>query len=203
MRTFFLILVIATTLLSSCGSESNLSIVYPKEYFPAFPGSWWVYSNGERWTVLPDYVSHQYQPDINSTEYTTESLVPCINSQYLYEYEITQNSTRFPVKKLLTESKTADPWLVDSVNGIAIKRKTIAALDSLYLYKPWESAENDSVLFYDVVIVVEFTDTLTVEKWNIKEYYAKDIGLICTEINNPYDTLSPIVQKILLEYYIN
>ncbi|HBX83058.1 MAG: hypothetical protein A2W97_14605 [Bacteroidetes bacterium GWE2_40_63] len=198
----YLIALVFIGFLASCGEESELSVVYPKEYFPAYPGSWWFYSNGERTSVLPDYVAHSYQSSINSNEYTDEKLVPCINGQYLYEYKITQHSTRFPVKQLLSES-TGVPWVVDTVNGEAIKRQTIGKLDSIFVFIPSVSADADSAKYYNVLVVVEFTDSMTYAKWNLKEYYAKDVGLICTEVNNPYDTLGAIVQKTLIHYFIN
>jgi len=190
-------------LLTSCTKEDALTIVYPKEYLPAYPGSWWVYSNGERVTVQPEYVAHSYQPSINSNDYTSEKLVPCIDGNYLYEYSITQYSTLYPIKKLLEESVSQKPWIVNEVNGEIIYRQTIKKLDSMYIYKPSFGTPVVDTLFKSVLVVVEFSDTLTAAKWNTKEYYAKNVGLICTEINNPFDTLNPVIQKVIIDYYIN
>jgi hypothetical protein len=100
MRKVYLILMLIG-LLSSCGKDNPLTIVYPKEYLPAYPGSYWDYSNGERVTVQPEYVAHNYQASINSPDYTEEKMVPCINGDYLYEYSITQFSTTYPLKNIV------------------------------------------------------------------------------------------------------
>lgn len=185
----------AALFLISCSDETELDVVYPRSYFPAFPGSWWTYTNGERSLVDPSYQPNSYQPDINSSAWTDEKLVPYIDGAYLYEYSITQMSTEFPIKKLLAESVTTE-WVVNHVNGEDILRKSIAKLDTFYL-------AHDSSLYKKVVVVVEYQETLGINKWNTKEYYADSVGLIRQEINNPYDTLSAIIRKELITYQIN
>lgn len=178
-----------------CADDNSLSIVYPKAYLPAYPGSWWSYTNGDRSLVYPEYVGHNYEPSINSPESTTEMLVPYLDGEYLYEYKITQMSTEYPVKKLLDSSIVAE-WVVNVVNDEKIYRKTIAKIDSFYL-------AGDSSLFTDVLTVVEFQESMGVNKWNKKEYYAKNVGLIRVDINNPNDTLPAIIQKEMVAYHIN
>jgi hypothetical protein len=188
-------LLLASGLFFSCSDDNDLSIMYPNDFLPAYPGSWWSYSNGDRSTVYPEYVSHNYEPSINSPESTSDMLVPYLDGEYLYEYKITQMSTEYPVKKLL-DTTVVTEWAVNFVNGETIYRKTTAVLDSFYLAK-------DSTLFKDVVTVVEFQESMGVTKWNTKEYYARDIGLIRIDVNNPLDTLSAIIQKEIVDYNIN
>ena len=187
---------------SSCKKDDALSIVYPKEYLPAYPGSIWYYSNGDVSKVHTNYVAHRYQPYINSTEYTTEKLVPFIDNKYLYGYDITQNSMSYPLKILLSESVNK-PWIVDTVGAEKIYRETIQKIDSMYLRFPSDENPLDSALYYDILEVVEYLGSLDNTKWNSKEYYSKNIGLIKVEINNPYDTLMPVVKKQLVQYKIN
>lgn len=185
----------ATLLILSCSDETDLKIVYPRSYLPAFPGSWWTYTNGERSLVDPNYQPNSFQTEINSTVWSDEKLVPYIDGAYLYEYSITQMSTEFPLKKLLAESVTAE-WVVNHINGEDVLRKSIAKLDTFYL-------AHDSSLYKKVVVVIEYQESLGVNAWNTKEYYADSVGLIRQEINNPYDTLSSIIRKELKTYYIN
>jgi hypothetical protein len=200
MRKVYLILMLIG-LLSSCGKDNPLTIVYPKEYLPAYPGSYWDYSNGERVTVQPEYVAHNYQASINSPDYTEEKMVPCINGDYLYEYSITQFSTTYPLKTLL-QDKPGKAWIVNEVNGEIIYRQTIALLDSIYIYEPSFGIQTDS-LYKDVLVVVEYSDTLTAKKWNLKEYYAKNVGLIRVDVNDPFYSKDSVTQKVIIGYHIN
>ena len=74
----------AIILLTSCKKDDALTVVYPKEYLPAYPGSWWEYSNGEVSKVHKEYVVHSYEASINSPAMTGEKLVPYIDHEYLY-----------------------------------------------------------------------------------------------------------------------
>ncbi len=185
---------------ASCKKDNIIPIIKPQPYLPAFPGSYWTYSNGDRTVVQDDYVVHSYQPDINSPAYTAEKRVPKIDDKFLYGYEITQNSTNHPLKKLLEET-VGSAWEVNNINGDEIMRQTIQVLDTVRLeFTPKEHAKDST--YRNVVVVVEFIKRLGNANWNIKEYYAKGVGLIKSEIDNPYDTLPAIVEKKLVSYKI-
>ncbi len=194
MMKNLLFVIISALLLLGCSSDSEFSIIYPKEYLPAYPGSWWVYSNGQRSLVHSEYVAHNYEPNIYSPDNSSEKLVPYMDGEYLYEYDITQMSTVFPVKKLLKETLNSD-WKVNEVNGEEIWRKTTQKIDSFYL-------STDS-LYTNVIVVVEYKKTLGDDRWNLKEFYAKNVGLIRVDVNNPSDTLSAVIQKEVVTYHIN
>ena len=119
------ILVIAIFTITSCFPEEEFEILYPKNYFPAFPASYWTYSNGETVKVDPEYYLHSYEDSIDSNHKTGEIYVPRIDGQYVYEYSITQNSTRVPLKKLLSETE-GTLWIVEYWNGKPVYRKTLA-----------------------------------------------------------------------------
>jgi len=188
--------------LVSCDEESQISVVYPKDYLPAYPGSYWNYSNGERSMVHTSYVTHSYQSTLNSAANTSEKMVPFMDQKYLYEYSISQNSTAYPLKKLLTETVTSSAWKVnENVSGQTIYRKTIAALDSLYINFNYNGSKIDT-FYTNVVVVVEFSSKQDADNWYLKEYYAKNVGLVQTEVNNPYDTLPSIIQKQLISFDI-
>jgi hypothetical protein len=197
MNKLFFVIFAITLFSVSCKKDDPLDVVEPKAYLPAYPGSYWDYSNGERVAVHTQYVAHSYQESINSTVSTPEKLVPQIGNQYLYEYSITQNSTTFPLKTLLSETVSSN-WEVNEIQGEKIYRKTVESISSMYLKLP----NKDSVLYSNVLVVVEYTDSLGSEKWNYKEYYAKDVGLIQLEVNNPYDNNAPVIEKQLISYSI-
>ncbi|MBI9069103.1 MAG: hypothetical protein JEZ09_17530 [Salinivirgaceae bacterium] len=194
-----LIPILLILMLFSCNKEDELAIVSPKEYLPAYPGSYWTYTNGERIMVNTEYITHSYQLGVSSSEMSEEKRVPCYNGKALYEYSIEQYSSVYPLKKLLIE-KGAEPWIVDKLNGEYIKRQLIKTEDSIPIVP---IGVLDTTWYPNVLVVVEFIDSLTVDRWNYKEYYAKNIGLIKSEINNPFDTLPPIVEKELIYSHIN
>jgi hypothetical protein len=196
-----LILVGVLIGVASCKKDEPLVIVLPKDYLPAYPGSIWYYSNGDVSKVHTEYMAHSYQATINSPATTSPKLVPYIDHEYLYEYGITQNSMSYPLKTLLSETDKK-PWVVDIVEEVEIFREMLTKLDSLHLTFDSLEVYTDST-YKDVLVVVEYLGTLDKTKWNKKEYYAKNIGLIQVEINNPYDTLASIIQKKLVNYNIN
>ena len=96
--------------------------------------------------------------------------------------------------KELLRAKGSAVWIVDENNGDKLKRSEVA-IDSLVV--------GDSV-YKNIYCVTEFIESLdNVDHWNTREYYAKNIGLVKVEVNNPHDTLGCVVQKELRSYFIN
>ncbi|MBR6082262.1 MAG: hypothetical protein IKP62_04985, partial [Salinivirgaceae bacterium] len=59
-------------------------------------------------------------------------------------------------------------------------------------------------LYKSVYRVTEFLESLDdTDHWNIREYYAKNVGLVKVEVNNPHDSADFVVQKELRSYFIN
>jgi hypothetical protein len=100
------------------------------------------------------------------------------------------------------QDKPGKAWIVNEVNGEIIYRQTIALLDSIYIYEPSFGIQTDS-LYKDVLVVVEYSDTLTAKKWNLKEYYAKNVGLIRVDVNDPFYSKDSVTQKVIIGYHIN
>lgn len=203
MKAFSILLPILflATFFLACEPEAEPEIVYPNSYLPAYPGSSWNYSNGEQVVVSPSYELHNYQPDISSIEKTASKYVPYYNGSYLYEYSIIQNSTVHPLKKLL-EEKAGKEWLVNEINDVKIMRQVTGTIDSMIIELPTETSSVE-YLFEDVVVVVEFLDSLGYSKWNTREFYAKDVGLIQVEVNNPFDENDAVLHKQIRSYKIN
>ncbi len=199
MRTlnFIISILFLAVFFLACNSDDEAEYVYPKEYLPAYPFSFWDYTNGERVTST-GYESHSYKSNAGNSG---SKYVPYYNGSYLYEYSIYQFSENYPLKKLLDETP-GEQWIVNELNNVKYMRQVTEVLDNMLIKFPPYTNPIDSV-FTDVVVVVEYTDSLGVERWNTKEYYAKNIGLIQVEINNPLDENIPIIQKQIRSYSIN
>ena len=198
MRKLLLIFLISG-FFYGCLKDEEVEVFYPEDYFPAYPASYWIYNNGNTVKVDPGYHLHSYEDSVESNNKTEDFYVPRIDEHYVYGYKITQNSTRVPVKQLLSE-KDESEWVVEYWNGKPIKRKTVSITDVVTL--------QDTVFGIDttisgVIAVIEYSEEMGEENWFVKEYYAKYVGLIRTEINNYPDTLNPIIGYDLVDYYIN
>ena len=189
---------IGALLLASCKKQEDPDTKLPGAYLPAYPGSYWDYSDGTRSRVEPQYELHSYRESPNSTNKTASVYVPVLDGQYLYEYSVYQSSPVYPLKQLLSTTVN-QTWVVEMNNNIPVNRYS-AFLDSLVVAYPGK----DSV-FKKVFTVVEYVakDTLDENDWNRKEYYANNVGLIRVDINDPYDTLPPVIQKEIRSYFIN
>ncbi len=194
MRPFRLSFIVAAGLavFAACGDGSDPKYIAPEAYLPAYPGSYWGYTDGTRVRATA-YELHSYRPSTTSTDYTDECYVPVWDGHYLYKYSIYQPSPLYPMKELL-RAKGSAVWIVDENNGDKLKRSEVL-IDSL--------AVGDS-LYKSVYRVTEFLESLDdTDHWNLREYYAKNVGLVKVEVNNPYDSLACVVQKELRNYFIN
>ena len=194
MRPFRLSFIVAAGLavFAACGDGSDPKYITPEDYLPAYPGSYWDYTDGTR-VRATSYELHCYRESTTSTDYTDECYVPIWDGHYLYKYSIYQPSPIYPMKELL-RAKGSAVWIVDENNGDKLKRSEVL-IDSL--------AVGDS-LYKSVYRVTEFLESLDdTDHWNIREYYAKNVGLVKVEVNNPHDSLGCVVQKELRSYFIN
>jgi hypothetical protein len=193
---FLIVLILGSFIISSCKNDAEPDVKLPGIYLPAYPGSYWDYSDGTRSRVESQYQEHSYRASTNSTSYTETYLVPVIDGQYLYEYSVYQLSTIYPLRKLL-DITPKQSWIVEENNEVKVERYS-GHLDSLVVAYP-----NKDSVFKSVVTSVEYIDSLGEDRWNRKEYYAKNVGLIRVDINDPFDTLPPVIQKEIRTYYIN
>ncbi len=198
-----LIVIMWVLLISLTGCKKDTETVYvlPKDYLPAYPQSFWDYSNGQRVLVASTYQSHSYQDKINSPAYTATKYVPVIDGRYLYEYSIYQNSTAYPLKELLSESSGAS-WVINELNNEKVYRAVISQSDAIDITLLQSSGTKDTT-FSDVITVVEYLESLGQDAWSLREYYAKGVGLIRVDVSNPYEGEAFVIQKELVNYSIN
>lgn len=202
MRTFLSFLFVSTFLFFvGCNNDDEAVYVVPKDYLPAYPQSFWDYSNGQRVLVDKSYQPHSYQEAINSPAYTATKYVPVINGHYLYEYSLYQNSTTYPLKPLLSES-AGTSWIVNEINNEKVYRAVISDTDAITISLLQESGSKDT-LFTDVLTVVEYLESNGAEVWNTREYYAKGVGLIRVDMSDPSSAGVFVIQKELVNYFIN
>lgn len=189
-------LLMLTTIMLSC-KDTELEYIFPKDYLPAYPESYWVYSDGSITKVTPGYHKNRYFEQLEGTAKSDEVYVPKMNGQYVYEYSITQDDNRIPLKKLLTEKKD-DDWRVGYWKDGEIRRKVIDKDVKLTLT---DSLPNGKSTLDSVIIVIEYykspTETLP---WMTKEYYAPFIGLVRQDIRRDQDSL---ILRELSRYYIS
>ena len=115
----------------------------------------------------------------------------------MYEYAITQNNNRIPLKKLLTENKN-DDWVVDYWQSGEIRRKVI---DKDVTLRLTDSLPNGVKTLDSVIVVIEYyKDADTTKPWFTKEYYAPFIGLVRQDVRRGQDSL---ILKELTRYYIS
>ncbi|MBE9467820.1 MAG: hypothetical protein IMY72_05785 [Bacteroidetes bacterium] len=196
-----LILLFILVISFSCQKENDPSVISPKSYFPAYPGSYWVYTDGETRTVEPDYCLHSYQQGVVGPDFSEEAYVPKMGQQYVYEYGITQNSVTHPLKQLLSE-KLNDTWVVKDWNNEEIIRKVIAINDTVKINQ-YPSTSNKINSYNPVIVVIEYSSSEGEKHWRSKEYYAKNIGLIRRDINISREIIEPVIVFELVSCSIN
>jgi len=177
--------------------KDDYAFVLPEKYFPAYPTSHWIYSNGTTVHVDPEYYLHQYKEELSSSKTTEPKYVPRIDGHYVYGYKITQNSNRIPLKELLRTS--TGTWDVDFWEGIKIRRR-LEKIDTIVLRQnvmPLDTNVVDTVVF-----IVEFFEN-NPTNWISREAYAPNIGLIRRELNMSDTSINPFIEKELIYYFIS
>jgi uncharacterized protein YlaN (UPF0358 family) len=190
---YFILLLIG---LYSC-KDDEIPYIFPKDYFPAYPESYWYYTDGSIIKVSPGYHKHNYYEELETTETSEEVYVPKIDQQYVYEYAITQNDNRVPLKKLLDESNGKN-WVVGYPQNGELKRRVIATDVATTLSDTL--AGTDQITFEKCIVVVEFLTTDGYANWLSRETYAYKVGLIKEEIQR--DGIVLVVRE-LNQYHIS
>ncbi|MFO7863320.1 MAG: hypothetical protein R6U85_04925 [Salinivirgaceae bacterium] len=191
------IAIAAVLLLTVACSETDIPYVFPKDYLPAYPESYWVYSDGTTTKVSPGYHKHRYFEELEGTERSDEVYVPLMESHYVYEYSVTQNDNSYPLKRLLSEDNGKTWTIGDWLNG-TVHRKVIDKDVTVTLSSPILNTEEQ--VFDSVIVVIEYIkEPDTTYPWKLKEYYAPFVGLIRQDIRRNNDSL---IAKELIRYFI-
>ncbi len=202
---------------SSSSPNSNTDTIFPKSYFPAYPGSWWIYSNGDTMKV-DKYIDvkyckydYKYQPPVYE-EYIFPQIInkkifpgndtAIVHTVYVKGYSIstcggTCGSYFVPI--LCDPSGNCGEGYWDSFSGhkwamITWKNDTSININSTTYNNTLITLQWDAGYFgYDVAQ----------SHWMAREFYSKDIGLIRRdEKNTPFDTTFT-TSFSLINYHIN
>lgn len=196
--------------------KPNDSVVYdtikPLEYFPAFPGSYWIYDNNDTLKVADQYEKYIY----NSAGYTAPPdydtlILPKLilngiynkpnEFAYVKEYSISQaNGSDYrdpPFKTLLSLTEGSEFTIGGSYQNHAITGKTVK-VDTVINIGATEYRNVIITIHFDVAFNMSPEDCA-----HVREYYAKDVGLIKRETRN-YPVETEFVTEIeLVDYKIN
>ncbi len=181
---------------------SHFDTIYPNDYLPVFPGSFWKYHT-EAGNIQVSRTSDTYILDyfeIPEAAYASDSFyVPLLDSIPIWGYEAhtepISHAGSYPFSKLLYDTVNVGfNWRIAYWAGNENRRMIIARDTVIQLF----NGQN-----FDSVIIVREYQSLPYnvpETWH-KRYYAKNVGLIKEEYWNSFD--SSYQDKELTEYFIN
>ncbi len=195
MRTnlFFGFMVLLIGLIS-CEKE-KYDIIKPLSYFPALPGSYWIYDNNDTLKVADHYEKYTFNAasyDAGEPDYQTVVLPKLIlngifNSPdtyaYVREYSLSKSS----------RSHYRDPAFKEMLSPIQGKGLIIGGAYHYHrisgrVVKTDTSIVVNGVMYNNVIVTIHFDEACTNHgfsenecAWE-REYFARDIGLIKREI---------------------
>lgn len=185
--------------------------IKPKEYFPAYPGSYWTYSNGETVRTSEEYIKTEVYNYIRVTDpwmhldgkyYPSDYLyLPTYNGQPILEYYVIDSREGVLPKQPIIHANRFDYTILNPYSrygNIVLRTETI---DTTLVV--------NGTTYSNVIITLQgFCEEYDLsdfpsESRNIeKKYYAKDIGLIRVDLREEWDTTFRIVKEIT-EWHIN
>lgn len=201
-------------------TKSNKSVVYdtikPLEYFPAYPGSYWIYDSNDTLKVLDQYEKYIF----NSAGYTSEpdydtlilpklKLSSVFNStdtfSYVNGYSISKShgsNYRDPAfKGILSLTNNSEFTIGGAIQGHKITGKTIK-VDTTIIIGTTEYKNVIMTIQFDYACV-SVTENSPENCATLREYFAKNVGLIKRETRN-FPTETDFVKDIeLIKYEIN
>lgn len=169
--------------------EPILDTIPPGEYFPVYPGSWWVYQKGDTLKTADDYQEFTYISDCDDLRNTRSLALPLFldnniyGSRYVNRYMLSNPflDCRYPLPFIPVLSDTLGQVFVKGVPDLYhhLLGKTIAKDTSIKI---------NGVVYEDVIITIEYDRACSessgytpVQCATMKEYFARGIGLIKRE----------------------
>ena len=165
--------------------------IAPLEYFPAYPGSYWIYSNEDTLRVNAYYEKCIYKSsDFDAAPQYETLLLPQLSendifgSCFVKGYSITNHSGLSHdgyFREILNINEGGSFYITSSYSGHQNVGKTIKKDTTIVL---------NGVTFENVIITLQYDSYFInmgetpIECAHIKEYYAKDVGLIRRDIRN-------------------
>jgi len=180
----------AAFVLASCAHEDHqppqppaapattYDTIFPLDYFPAFPGSWWRYLDATGDTVTfstdPDYRKDAYT--IGEAAFLSDTvLVPVHNNipiwGYLAHTGPISHSGSYPFTRMVSDSLPVNSsWVVAAWAGTQVSRRIVARDTTVEVLQ----------MEHHPTIVVEeyFSVGPPTYTWTTRRYYTKDVGLV-------------------------
>jgi len=205
--------LILTIFFISCKKESSLRlpiIIEPSPYYPAYPGSYWLYySNYSNDTVIvqiePNYKLHSYKSHYNNNMPTDSVLVPFINSTPIYGYSIPEQPYNYNSASLYS-GYILKPFL-DTVLGVFYRETTHyhGANNVKEVTQILDTMTVRGNIYQNVIEVTTSSyDNNQALLYRTKTYYVKNIGRIKSIITNTvYNPIYLNTGVELISYNIN
>jgi len=205
----FVFIVLLFSIQFSCVKKKlppkKIETIQPLPYLPAFPGSYWKYSNGDTYTTSATYKKDVYSVFYGSNlVYTADTFyVPIYNGAPLWGYKVHDeyaivwpNEQTTPLVRIISDSlPTGANWRVARSGNhsgvwVYISAKDTSISISGKDYYP------TIVLYYKSIVN---NDRQIPYK---RAYYTKNIGLVKEELLSWMDS-SVISEKHIVDYFIN
>jgi hypothetical protein len=188
--TRWCILMAMATLAPSCAHEeqpppaspavptATYDTLFPLDYFPAFPGSWWRYldATGDTVLVSTDPVYRKDAYTIGEAAFMSDTvLVPVHNNipiwGYLAHTGPISHSGSYPFTRMVSDSLPVNAsWVVASWAGTQVSRRIVARDTTVEVLQ---------VAHHPTIVVEEyFSMGPPTYTWTTRRYFAKDVGLV-------------------------
>jgi hypothetical protein len=183
-------------------NELSYDTIFPKDYLPVYPGSYWKYLDEKEDTIMSQTSDHYLLDyyEYQTAGYISDSFfVPVLDNVPIWGYkahsEPISHAGSYPFTLILNDTSNIGYnwqiayWMGNENRRIIIAKDTIIQLST-------------SFKFDSVIVVKEYqSQPENVPEWWYKRYYAKYVGMIKEEYWFSYDSTYKI--KELFEYFIN
>lgn len=174
---------------------------YPGEYFPAYPKSWWNYSNFNNETVKYE-ISSEYQNCEGKCRPVFKNINKCIQGNSLIQRFYTGLGTSSIIDSPIY-STTKDSILICPISFSTFKEQDAFLLPEDIPYRRKTTTIDTTITvnsqnYTNVLIVYEYNKFDSLHRYY--DYFAKDVGLIkrdSVNINNAND----LIEILRLENY--
>lgn len=213
ISSFYLTVLVLFSCICACTKEksqnntqinpthSSYDTLFPLDYFPVFPGSYWKYVDTQN-NITVIQTDTTYQKDyytVGAAAFVSDTFyVPIYNGTPIWRYKAhtgsISHSGSTPLPRILSDSlPIGSQWVIYSWTGTQVSRRLLAKDTSI---------EISNHIFYPTIVVEEFySQGPTYNLWIVRRYYTQNIGLIKEERYNVLD--STISSKELVDYFIN
>lgn len=190
-----------TNIDSTNNIPTTYDTIFPLDYFPAFPGSYWKYvdSNNDTTVRKTDSLYKKDYYTYGSAAYVSDTFyVPIYNNIPIWKYEEhtgpISHSGSYPFRVILSETlPVGSDWPVFYWSGTGVSRKLIAKDTTITI---------SSIAYYPTIVIEEYYSAGPPHYiWIAKRYYTKNIGLIREDLYNNLDSTTNT--KELIDYFIN